>query len=79
MTLTADGVDFVETQRASIPALNKLLTPAACKPPARIGVPAGKTVVPRKHLLLRPQNGAHERIGASGDDGGMRDILDAVS
>jgi len=26
MTLTADGVDFVETQRASIPALNKLLT-----------------------------------------------------
>ena len=26
MTLTADGVDFVETQRANIPALNKLLT-----------------------------------------------------
>jgi curved DNA-binding protein CbpA len=25
-TLTADGVDFVETQRASIPVLNKLLT-----------------------------------------------------
>ena len=25
-TLTADGVDFVETQRASIPALNKMLT-----------------------------------------------------
>jgi hypothetical protein len=43
-------------------------------------VPAGKTVVPRKHLLLRPQNGAPERIGASGDEGGgMRDILDAVS
>jgi curved DNA-binding protein CbpA len=25
-TLTADGVDFVETQRASLPVLNKLLT-----------------------------------------------------
>lgn len=26
-TLTAEGVDFVETQRASLPVLNKLLTP----------------------------------------------------
>ena len=25
-TLTVEGVDFVETQRASIPTLNKLLT-----------------------------------------------------
>jgi hypothetical protein len=28
-TLTADGVDFVETQRANIPVLNRLLTSGA--------------------------------------------------
>jgi hypothetical protein len=28
-TLTAEGVDFVETQRANIPVLNKLLTKAS--------------------------------------------------
>ena len=28
-TLTVDGVDFVETQRAKIPVLNKMLTSGA--------------------------------------------------
>lgn len=32
-TLTADGVDFVETQRASLPVLNKLLTDGTASVP----------------------------------------------
>jgi hypothetical protein len=34
MTLTADGVDFVETQRANLPTLNKLLTNGEGSAPA---------------------------------------------
>jgi len=48
-TLTADGVDFVEGQRAHIPVLNRLLTsgagPLASSPvPTPIIVPAGSGV-----------------------------------
>jgi curved DNA-binding protein CbpA len=48
-TLTADGVDFVETQRANIPVLNRLLTsgdtPLATPPPSTpIIVPMGSSV-----------------------------------
>jgi DnaJ-like protein len=42
-TLTAEGVDFVETQRVSIPILNKLLTSgteAACSAAAEAGIVA---------------------------------------
>jgi hypothetical protein len=35
-TLTADGVDFVETQRTNIPVLNKLLTNGSSMPKATI-------------------------------------------
>lgn len=34
-TLTAKGVDFIETQRANIPILNKLLTDGMVKPPPK--------------------------------------------
>ncbi|MGD0736713.1 MAG: J domain-containing protein [Terracidiphilus sp.] len=49
-TLTAEGVDFIETQRAHIPVLNRLLTsgdtPLSTAQPASspIIVPAGKSV-----------------------------------
>ena len=49
-TLTADGVDFIETQRANIPVLNRLLTNgdtplSTAQSPTPIIVPAGSTVV----------------------------------
>jgi len=37
LTLTASGVDFVETQRVKIPVLNKLLTPETGLAPAGVG------------------------------------------
>ena len=42
-TLLAEGVDFVETQRSSIPVLNKLLTDGAglAAPPPPPGIPEG--------------------------------------
>jgi curved DNA-binding protein CbpA len=48
-TLTADGVDFVETQRANIPVLNRLLTngtsPLSSNPSATpIIVPTGNSI-----------------------------------
>lgn len=57
-TLTADGVDFVELQRANIPVLNKLLTsgtePGAANPKA-----AGETSgEPRKPIIV-PHRAEH--------------------
>jgi curved DNA-binding protein CbpA len=49
-TLTADGVDFVETQRANIPVLNRLLTsgasPLASNPTGTPIIVPGPTSIP---------------------------------
>ena len=57
-TLTAEGVDFVETQRANIPTLNKLLTSGA-GPFATGGVEARKaSTSPNKPIVVPWGNGA---------------------
>jgi curved DNA-binding protein CbpA len=60
-TLTADGVDFVETQRGSMPVLNKLLTTgtggvAADAPPAASA--ASGVSSSRKTIVVPTGNGA---------------------
>lgn len=50
-TLTAEGVDFIETQRANLPILNKLLTDGTAKSVA---------AAPRKHS----QNGSNGSNGS---------------
>src|ERR1039457_347409 len=57
-TLTAEGVDFVETQRANIPTLNKLLTSGA-GPFATGGVEARKaSTSPHAPIVVPWGNGA---------------------
>ncbi len=72
-TLTADGVDFVETQRANIPVLNKMLT-TGLEPAAADGVGAKKAlnsshvpiIVPAPTSVVVPEsNGA---AGTNGDE-----------
>jgi curved DNA-binding protein CbpA len=57
-TLLADGVDFVETQRTSIPVLNKLLTDGAGlnAPPPPPGIPEG--MVDRRKKTERRKRGS---------------------
>jgi curved DNA-binding protein len=58
-TLTADGVDFVESQRANIPVLNKLLTTGSS--PATEGVPGGaKALIPQAPIIVPGGNGSSE-------------------
>jgi curved DNA-binding protein CbpA len=67
-TLTAEGVDFVETQRANIPTLNKLLTSGA-GPFATGGVEARKaSTSPNKPIVVPWGNVASKGIGANGND-----------
>ncbi len=62
-TLMAEGVDFVESQRLSIPVLNKLLTDGAglAAPPPDPGIPAGMTerrVKPDRRKRAKASSGA---------------------
>jgi curved DNA-binding protein len=67
-TLTAEGVDFVESNRANIPVLSKLLTGVA-GPSTTDGVAASKAVILLpKSVMVPPGNGASEGISANGDD-----------
>lgn len=67
-TLTALGVDFVESNRANVPVLNRLLT-SGTGPPTTEGVAASKALVPPRTPLIMPSgNGASKGIGAKGDD-----------
>ena len=51
-TLTAEGVDFVESQRANIPVLHKLLT-SGSQPAATSAEPAGTaSEYPRKPIIV---------------------------
>src|ERR1035437_1823648 len=57
-TLTAEGVDFVESQRVNVPVLNKLLT-TGTGPSTSDGVPASKALIPSPELIIVPAgNGA---------------------
>lgn len=67
-TLTALGVDFVESNRANVPVLNRLLTSGA-GPSNRDEVAANKALIPPRTPLIVPAgNGASERTGANGDN-----------
>ncbi len=75
-TLTAEGVDFVETQRVNIPVLDKLLTTgkgasttggeAATK--ALTSSPTPIIVPPPTPVDVTDGKGASEGIGTNGDD-----------
>jgi hypothetical protein len=54
-TLTADGVDFVETQRASLPILNKMLTTGTAAP----GPSAGRRKRQSGAPIVLPSRMAH--------------------
>ncbi len=75
-TLTADGVDFVESQRVNIPILNRLLTTGS-GPFATDGVAADRTlphaskpiIVPATEPIITPAgNGASVGNGANEKD-----------
>lgn len=53
-TLTADGVDFVETQRESIPTLNKLLTSGTDPSSANPRKVPDAYIPPRKPIIVPP-------------------------
>jgi curved DNA-binding protein CbpA len=75
-TLTAEGVDFVETQRENIPLLNKLLTTSTGPIPAG-GVAPTKALNPSRTPIIVPtaagadgadKKGGSKRGGKNGDD-----------
>jgi curved DNA-binding protein CbpA len=62
-TLTALGVDFVESNRAEIPVLNRLLS-SGTGPPTTDGEAASKALnPPRTPLVVPADNSASERFG----------------
>jgi len=75
-TLTAEGVDFVETQRVKIPVLDKLLTTGkgastaddTAGPKALTSSPTPIIVPPPTPVDVTDGKGASKRIGTSGDD-----------
>jgi curved DNA-binding protein CbpA len=67
-TLTALGVDFVESNRANVPVLNKLLT-GGTGSSTPDGVEASQTLITPGTTLVAPAgNGASAGIGAKGND-----------
>src|ERR1700722_17918409 len=67
-TLTADGVDFVESQRVNIPILSKLLTTGS-DPSGGDGASADRALNPRPATIIVPGQGSTEDGGtnANGD------------
>jgi curved DNA-binding protein CbpA len=73
-TLTAEGVDFVESQRVNIPILNRLLT-AGSGPTVADGDAGNRTLTPAPTPIIVPApssgpagNGKTPGIGADGED-----------
>jgi hypothetical protein len=67
-TLTADGVDFVESQRVNIPILNRLLTSGSGPAPADSDA-ANKVLTRATAPIIVPAGGdASEEPDANGDD-----------
>lgn len=74
-TLTAEGVDFVESQRVNIPILNRLLT-TGTEPSTGEGTAANRTLTPPHSPIIVPApastdapagGGASEGSGSNGD------------
>ena len=67
-TLTADGVDFVESQRENVPVLNKLLTTGTG--PATTEVAAGNKglIPPSTPIIVAAGKRGSEGTGANGDE-----------
>src|SRR5579872_4913947 len=71
--LTAEGVDFVESQRVNIPILNRLLTTGS-GPASTDGIDASKTLTPHTPVIVPPSSpiivpasdGTSEGNGANG-------------
>jgi hypothetical protein len=64
-TLTADGVDFVETQRAQIPVLNKMLTTGSISPDLSVDPITGQPQRPTGAPIVLParlEQAAEQRI-----------------
>ena len=57
-TLTADGVDFVETQRGNIPTLNKLLT-SGSESSATSSKAASNVSIPHRKPIIVPSGTEH--------------------
>ncbi|MBZ5642144.1 MAG: DnaJ domain-containing protein [Acidobacteriia bacterium] len=67
-TLTAVGVDFVESQRADIPILNRLLTTGSGPVSGEPGM-ENKILTPHRAPIIVPAvDDGSEKSGASGDD-----------
>jgi len=68
LTLTAEGVDFVESQRVNIPVLNKLLTTGKGPAPTD-GAAANKVPAPPPSPIFVPEgDGVPKRIDANEND-----------
>ena len=66
-TLTALGVDFVESNRGNIPVLNKLLT-GGTDTSTKDGVAASKALTPTRTPIIVPAgNGVKQGNGVNGD------------
>jgi curved DNA-binding protein len=66
-TLTAEGVDFVESERVKIPILNKLLT-SGTPPSASEGMAANRTLTPSPTPIIVPVgNSDSDGMSANGD------------
>jgi hypothetical protein len=68
-TLTALGVDFVESNRANVPILHKLLT-GGTEPSPTEEVPASKALPPCQPPIVSAANGESEGRPAKGDKEG---------
>jgi curved DNA-binding protein CbpA len=67
-TLTAEGVDFVESQRADIPILNKLLTSGSGPITAEAGM-ENKILTPHRNPIIVPaSDDPSEGVGVNGSD-----------
>jgi curved DNA-binding protein CbpA len=62
--LTADGVDFVELQRAKLPILNKLLTGGT----RLLEAASNASVAPHGHIIVPAGNSAREEQRQTGED-----------
>jgi curved DNA-binding protein CbpA len=66
-TLTVAGVDFVESNRANVPILNRLLT-SGTGPTAADGLDASKALPPRAPLVMPATDGAPQGPGPPRND-----------
>jgi curved DNA-binding protein CbpA len=68
-TLTAEGVDFVETQRAHLPVLNKMLTSGSGTPAPETARATRASTIPQIHLSLPARRSADRSSGKRNDPG----------